>query len=58
MNERTKTGAVIALVGALLGVVLIYFSFLQVYDPIMASEMADGRAGLAPWHGLVLSSRC
>lgn len=45
MNERTKTGAVIALVGALLGVVLIYFSFLQVYDPIMASEMADGRAG-------------
>jgi len=45
MKERTKVGAAIALIGAILGIVLIYASFLQVYDPIMASEMADGRAG-------------
>ena len=45
MKEKTKVGTVIALIGAILGIVLIYASFLQVYDPIMASEMADGRAG-------------
>ncbi len=45
MKERTKVGAGISLIGAILGVVLIYASFLQVYEPIMASEMADGRAG-------------
>jgi len=45
MKEKTKVGAVIALIGAILGIVLIYASFLQVYGPIMASEMADGRAG-------------
>lgn len=45
MKERSKTGAVISIIGAILGIVVIYFSFLQVYDPIMASEMADGRAG-------------
>ena len=45
MKERTKVGAAISLIGAIIGIVLIYASFLQVYDPIMASEMADGRAG-------------
>ena len=45
MKERRKVGAAISLIGAILGIVLIYSSFLQVYDPIMASEMADGRAG-------------
>jgi len=45
MKERSKIGAVISLIGALLGIIVIYASFLQVYDPIMASEMAEGRAG-------------
>jgi len=45
MKERNKVGAAISLVGAILGIVVIYASFLQVYEPIMASEMADGRAG-------------
>ena len=45
MKERSKVGAVISIIGAILGIVVIYFSFLQVYDLIMASEMADGRAG-------------
>ena len=45
MKDKTKAGAAISLIGALLGIVLIYFSFLQVYEPIMASEMAEGRAG-------------
>jgi len=45
MNEKTKVGAAIALIGAILGIFLVYSSFLQVYDPIMASEMAAGRAG-------------
>jgi len=45
MNEKSKAGAAISLMGAILGIFLIYFSFLQVYDPIMASEMAAGRAG-------------
>jgi hypothetical protein len=45
MEERSKVGAVIAIIGAILGIVVIYAGFLQVYDPIMASEMTDGRAG-------------
>ena len=45
MKERSKVGAAISLIGAILGIVVIYASFFQVYDPIMASEMADGRAG-------------
>ena len=45
MKERRKVGAAISLIGAILGIVLIYASFLQVYEPIMASEMGDGRAG-------------
>jgi len=45
MKERSKVGAAIALLGAILGIVVIYASFFQIYDPIMASEMADGRAG-------------
>ena len=45
MKERSKTGAAIAIISAFLGIVVIYASFFQVYDPIMASEMADGRAG-------------
>ena len=45
MKEKSKVGAAIALVGAILGIFVIYASFLQVYDPIMASEMAAGRAG-------------
>ncbi len=45
MKTRTRAGAVISIIGAILGIVVIYAGFLQVYDPIMASEMADGRAG-------------
>ena len=45
MKERSKVGVVISLIGAILGIVIIYVSFLQVYDPIMSSEMAVGRAG-------------
>jgi hypothetical protein len=45
MEERSRVGAVIAIIGAILGIVVIYTGFLHVYDPIMASEMADGRAG-------------
>ncbi len=45
MKEKTKVGAVISLICAILGIFVIYASFLQVYDPIMASEMAEGRAG-------------
>jgi hypothetical protein len=45
MKEKSKVGAAISLIGAILGIVVIYASFLQVYDPIMASEMAEGRAG-------------
>ncbi len=45
MNKRVKVGAAISLICAFLGVVVIFASFLQVYEPIMASEMADGRAG-------------
>ena len=45
MKERRKVGAAISLIGAILGIVLIYTSFLLVYEPIMASEMGDGRAG-------------
>ena len=45
MKERSKFGAAISLIGAILGIIVIYASFLQVYDPIMASEMAAGRAG-------------
>ncbi len=45
MKTRSKVGAVISIIGAILGIVVIYAGFLQVYDPIMASEMADGRAG-------------
>ena len=45
MEERSKVGAVISLIGAILGIVLVYISFLQVYNPIMASEIAAGRAG-------------
>ena len=44
INEKSAVGAVIALICALLGIVLVYASFLVVYDPIMASEMAAGRA--------------
>jgi hypothetical protein len=45
MDKKLKVGAAIALIGAVLGIFLVYASFLQVYDPIMASEMAAGRAG-------------
>ena len=45
MKERSKVGAAISLICAILGIFVIYASFLQVYDPIMASEMAEGRAG-------------
>ena len=45
MNEKTKAGATISLIGALLGIFLIYVSFLQVYEPIMASEVTAGRDG-------------
>ena len=45
MQQRSKAGVVISLIGALLGMVVIYASFLQVYGPIMASEMTAGRAG-------------
>lgn len=45
MKTRSSVGAVISLIGAILGIVVIYAGFLQVYDPIMASEMAEGRAG-------------
>jgi len=45
MEERSKVGVAISLIGAILGIVLVYVSFLQVYGPIMASEMAAGRAG-------------
>ncbi len=45
MKDQTKFGAIIAIIGALLGIVLVYYSFLQVYDPIMLSELAEGRAG-------------
>jgi hypothetical protein len=45
MKERSKVGAAISLISAILGIILVYVSFLQVYDPIMASEMTAGRAG-------------
>jgi hypothetical protein len=45
MKERSKVGAVISIIGAILGIVVIYAGFLRVYGPIMASEMAEGRAG-------------
>jgi hypothetical protein len=45
MKTRSKVGAVLSIIVAILGIVVIYAGFLQVYDPIMASEMADGRAG-------------
>ena len=45
MQKKSKFGAAIALIGALLGIIVVYISFLQVYEPIMASEMAAGRAG-------------
>lgn len=45
MKDKTKLGAIIAIIGALLGIVLVYYSFLKVYGPIMLSEMAEGRAG-------------
>ena len=45
MKKRSRVGAVISIIGAILGIVVIYAGFLQVYDPIMASEMAEGRAG-------------
>ena len=44
MKEKSAIAAIIALSCALLGIVLVYASFLAVYDPIMASEMATGRA--------------
>jgi hypothetical protein len=45
MENRYKVGAIIAIIGAFLGIVVIYASFLSIYEPIMASEMAAGRAG-------------
>jgi len=45
METRSKVAVLISVLGAVLGIVVIYASFLQVYDPIMASEIADGRAG-------------
>ena len=45
MRERSKAGAVISIIGAILGMFVVYAGFLQVYGPIMASEMAEGRAG-------------
>jgi len=45
MKDKTRIGAAIAIVGALLGIILVYTSFLQVYEPIMASEMSEGRTG-------------
>ena len=44
LKERTTFGAILALVCALLGIVLVYLSFLAVYDDIMLSEMLAGRA--------------
>ncbi len=44
VNNREKVGGAIALVCAFLGIVVVFAAFLQVYDPIMASEMAEGRA--------------
>ena len=44
MKEKMKVGAVIAIIGALLGIFVTYVGFMNVYDPIMASEMAAGRA--------------
>ena len=45
IKEKTTAGAVISLINALLGIVLVYVSFLAVYETIMESEMAAGRAG-------------
>jgi len=45
IKEKSNLGAVISLIGAILGIIQIYVSFLQIYNPIMASEMAAGRAG-------------
>ncbi len=44
-DDKYKIGAIISIIGALLGIFLVYFSFLSVYDTIMASELAEGRAG-------------
>ena len=44
-EENSTLGFIIAIAGALLGIVLVYISFLKVYEPIMISEMMDGRAG-------------
>ena len=45
MQEKSNFGAGIAIIGAILGIIVVYVSFLQVYEPIMASEIAAGRAG-------------
>ncbi|MHA1611608.1 MAG: hypothetical protein ACTSYU_06110, partial [Promethearchaeota archaeon] len=44
VNEKSKAGAIIALICALIGTLLVYFSFFLVYEDIMASEIAAGRA--------------
>ncbi len=43
-KEKSKAGAIIALICALIGIILVYFSFMLVYEKIMAAEMLAGRA--------------
>ena len=43
-KEKSKAGAIIALICALIGIILVYFSFMLVYEEIMAAEMLAGRA--------------
>ena len=45
IEEKSEIGFIVALIGALLGIILVYFSFLTVYEPIMISEMTLGRSG-------------
>ena len=48
VKDKYAAGAVIAIICALLGIVLVYFSFLAVYDDIMLAEMEAGRAAGEP----------
>ena len=55
MRKKSTVGFIVAITGALLGIVLVYFSFLLVYEPIMLSEMTAGRAGGEAIEGVSVS---
>lgn len=43
MKERTNAGGVIALIGALIGIVGVFVAFMLAYEPMMVAEVAAGR---------------